>query len=206
MRKTLCGRKTKKRGCLGGLIRFIIFLALLIIAANFVVRTYFGTDIPTKIKRIQYPIKYEFFVEKYAEEYDLDKNLVYAVIRTESRFDILAVSSAGAKGLMQLTDDTGRDCASKVGIDKYTESALFDPEINIRLGCYYLSHLINVYDDLTTALAAYNGGPGNVDKWLTDSTNTNSEGELVNIPFKETKNYVNRVLEAEEMYLSIYGE
>lgn len=206
MRKARSSGRNKKGSCVGGLIRFVIFLVLLMVGAKFLVGTYFDMDIPTKIKRIQYPIKYEFFVEKYADEYKLDKNLVYAVMRTESRFDKFAVSSAGAKGLMQLTDETGAECARGAVVMGYTPSALFDPEINIKLGCYYLRKLIDVYKSEINALAAYNGGPGNVDKWLADASNINNDGELVNIPFKETKNYVKRVLEARDMYQTIYGE
>lgn len=206
MREAAYKRKRKNGcfGCIGSLLKLIIFLAVIIIAANFVVKTYFGSDISKKIKQTQYPIKYEYFVEKYSEEYNLDKYLVYAVIRTESRFDKYAVSSADAKGLMQLTDETGSHCANKIKLDGYSEGALFDPEINIRLGCYYLNYLKSVYKDTDTALAAYNGGPGNVDKWLSDPNCVDSSGKLINIPFKETRNYIVRVNEAMEMYRSIY--
>lgn len=193
-------------GCIGGLIKFIIFIGVIIVVANFVFKTYFGADISDKIKQTQYPIKYEFFVEKYAAEYKLDKYLVYAVIRTESRFDKYAVSSANAKGLMQLTDETGVFCAKKMKLDGYSESALFDPEINIRMGCFYLSYLISAYKDINTAVAAYNGGPGNVDKWLANPTHTNGSDKLINIPFKETKDYVLRVNEAYEMYKNLYEQ
>ena len=206
MRDAAYKRKRKNGcfGCIGSLIKLLIFLAVIIIAANFVVKTYYGSDISKKIKQAQYPIKYEYFVEKYSAEYNLDKYLVYAVIRTESRFDKYAVSSADAKGLMQLTDETGSHCAKKIKLDGYSESALFDPEINIRLGCYYLNHLKSFYKDTNTALAAYNGGPGNVDKWLSDPNCVDDSGKLINIPFKETRNYIVRVNEAMEMYKSIY--
>lgn len=206
MRKAAYKRKRKNGcfGCVGSLIKLLIFLAVIIIAANFIVKTYYGSDISKKIKQTQYPIKYEYFVEKYSEEYNLDKYLVYAVIRTESRFDKYAVSSADAKGLMQLTDETASHCAKKIKLDGYSESALFDPEINIRLGCYYLSYLKSVYKNTDTVLAAYNGGPGNVDKWLSDPSCVDDSGKLINIPFKETRNYIVRVNEAMEMYRSIY--
>lgn len=201
-------RRRKKKsgcgGCLGALFMLLIILVGLVVGANYFVKNFFGSDLSEKIRKTQFPIKYEYFVEKYSEEYDLDKYLVYAVIRTESRFDKYAVSSANAKGLMQITDETGRFCAKKIDMDSYTESALFDPEININLGCYYLSYLIDKYGDVDTALAAYNGGPGNVDEWLNDPAYSNGNGKLKDIPFKETRNYVLRVNETMEMYKEIY--
>lgn len=203
MRKAV-RRGRRRAGCTAGIIRFIFFLAIIVLTAYFLGRAYFGSDISDKIKKTQYPIKYEHFVEKYSEEYGLDKYLVYAVMRTESRFDKYAVSNAGAMGLMQITDETGEDCARRLKISGYSDNALFDPEINIEIGCYYLKRLIDKYDNVNNALAAYNGGPGNVDKWLLDQNYVDESGTLVNIPFRETKNYVVRVNEAREMYKSIY--
>ena len=197
-------RRRQRSGCTAGVFKFIFFLLLIILTAYFLGRAYFNSDISDKIKRTQYPIKYQHFVEKYSEEYELDKYLVYAVMRTESRFDKYAVSSAGAKGLMQITDETGEDCVRLLKISNYSADALFDPEINIKIGCYYLKVLLDKYDNLNNALAAYNGGPGNVDKWLLDKNCVDSDGTLVNIPFRETRNYVVRVNEAREMYKEIY--
>lgn len=204
-------RRKKRRyrwrgGCSTGIFKFIIFLLAVVMIAYFAARSYLGSDIADKIKKTQYPIKYEYFVEKYSAEYDLDKYLVYAVIRTESRFDKYAVSTAGAKGLMQLTDETGEDCARKLKLDGYSANALFDPEVNIQLGCYYLRRLINDYKDINTALAAYNGGPGNVNKWLEDQNYIDNSGQLVNIPFEETRNYVVRINDAQEKYKNIYDD
>ncbi len=200
------GRRKRRPGCIGGLLRFFLFLAVVVTAGILVSRAYFNSDMAEKIKKTQYPIKYEHFVEKYSEEYKLDKYLVFAVIRTESRFDKYAVSRADAKGLMQLTDETGEECAKKLGISKYTSDALFDPEINIQLGCYYLRRLLDNYDNVDTALAAYNGGPGNVDLWLKDKNYSDGFGNLTNIPFEETKKYVLRVRDAWGMYKNIYDK
>lgn len=198
-------RRKKKNGCIGGFMKFLIFILIIILFARFLVNKYQESDLSTKIKKNQYPIKYEHFVEKYSAQYNLDKYLVYAVIRTESRFDVYAVSSAEAKGLMQLTDETGSECAAKIGLTRYTNDMLFDPETNIRLGCYYLSRLIKSYKgNIETALAAYNGGPGNVQKWLESGDTTDSDVNLDNIPFAETRSYVKRVTEARQMYKSLY--
>ncbi len=200
------GRRRRRRsGCGAGVFKFLIFIIIIIGLGFYLTRIYLDSDLAIRIQKVQYPIKYEYFVEKYAEEYDLDKYLVYSVIRTESRFDKYAVSSAKAKGLMQLTDETGEYCQKYVRIDGYSSDALFDPEININLGCYYLRKLIDKYKDVDTALAAYNGGPGNVDEWLADKNCVDENGSLVNIPFKETRNYINRVNEAQNMYKNIYA-
>ncbi len=198
-------RRRNRQGCVTGVFKFIIFIAVIIGLGFYLTRIYLESDLAVRIQKTMYPIKYEYFVEEYAHKYGVDKYLVYSVIRTESRFDRYAVSSAGAKGLMQLTDETGEHCAKKIKIDNYTNDALFDPETNIKLGCYYLSVLIDKYDDTDTAVAAYNGGPGNVDGWLKDKNCTDEAGKLVNIPFKETRNYVVRVKEAQNMYKSIYA-
>ncbi len=207
MRKTTnTGRRANKhRGCSTGIFKFIIFLVSIICLGIAMIRIYLESDLATKIKMIQYPIKYENFVEKYAQEYDLDKYLIYSVIREESRFDRYAVSSADAKGLMQLTEKTGEYCANQLKINDYTKDSLFDPEVNINLGCFYLKSLIDRYDDINIALAAYNGGPGNVDSWLSDKKYVDKKGNLVNIPFRETRNYIGRVNEAKSMYESIYA-
>ncbi len=205
MRRASYRKRRKRSGCGAGLFKLILFLAFLSVIVFFISRLDFGSDVATKIMRTQYPIKYSHFVEKYSGEYGLDKYLVYAVIRTESRFDKYAVSNARAKGLMQLTDETGEECARKLRLSSYSPEALFDPETNIRLGCFYLDSLIDKYDGrISVALAAYNGGPGNVDKWLSDSNYSDSGGNLTNIPYEETRNYVKRVTEARERYTEIY--
>lgn len=208
MREVSRSRKRKrktKNSCGFGCIKFLFFIAVMIIMALFAVNKYKTSDLSTNIKKKQYPVKYEHFVDKYSEKYNLDRYLVFAVIRTESRFDVYAVSSAEAKGLMQLTDETGSDCAKKMGLKSYTNDMLFDPETNIRIGCFYLSSLIKRYgNNINTALAAYNGGPGNVDEWLANTEYSDGSGGLKTVPFQETKNYVRRVTEAAEMYRSLY--
>ena len=94
---------------------FTVFLVILISLAYVGVRHYKNINLSDKIRKNQYPIKYEHFVETYSKKYGLDKWLVYGLIRTESRFDVYAVSSANAKGLMQLTDETGFECAKSSG-------------------------------------------------------------------------------------------
>ena len=197
--------KRRKKGCNFGCFGFLIFLVCLVYFVYSVGAPYLE-KLSFKIKQIGYPIKYQEIVEEYSEKYSLDKYLVYSIIRTESKFDCYATSSVGAKGLMQIAPETGKDCAEKLGIRGYNESSLFEPEINIQIGCYYLSYLIKHYKSKETAIAAYNGGMGNVNSWLKDSRYSDGKGKLKNIPFKETRNYVTRVLDAEQKYKSIYSQ
>lgn len=150
-----------------------------------------------------YPLKYEEYVYKYAQEFDVPESIVFAVIKTESDFRKDAVSPANACGLMQLTEDTYNDCQRWLGETK-PEEDIFDIETNIKYGTYYLSRLYNnIYGDWDLVYAAYNAGPGNVAAWLEDPEIC-VDGKLVNIPFEETDNYVRKVNKAREKYLELY--
>lgn len=158
------------------------------------------------MERRAYKIVYRDLIIKYSELYDLDPFLVAAVIHCESGNKSDAVSRSGAVGLMQVMPDTGKWAAEKLGIENYTDERLNEPDINIRLGCWYLSFLHERYNgNMTNMLAAYNAGHGNADKWLSDKELT-EEGQLSNIPFKETKDYVEKVLRAYDKYKTLYSE
>lgn len=128
------------------------------------------------------PTKYANFVEKYSNLYGVDENLVYAVIRCESRFNPNAKSKKGAVGLMQLMPSTASWCAKILG-EEYSEDMLYNPEYNIKIGSYYLSYLFTVFLDEQQVIMAYNAGEGNVKKWL------QGNGEV----FPETSTYLKRV-------------
>lgn len=153
-----------------------------------------------------YPIKYQDYVEKYAEEYNLDKYLVYAVIKVESKFNPEAISNAGAVGLMQVMEDTAKECNEKGGFGYDIPEDLSNPEVNIRIGCYYLNLLYEKYGDMELAVMAYNGGKGNVDKWLADESLSDGNGGLVEIPYEETKKYVEKVFNALDTYNELYNQ
>ncbi len=144
-----------------------------------------------------FPKSYEAEVINAAEEFSVDINLVYSVIKAESSFAQKAVSPKGAKGLMQLTDDTAAWCAGKLGITSYD---VFSAGDNIRMGTYYLSYLLGRYHDKNLALAAYNAGHGNVDKWLKNPEYSKDGNEIHKIPFPETERYLKRVLFYERVY------
>ena len=153
------------------------------------------------------PSEYQSFVAEYSEKYRVPENIVYAVIKVESKFDSSAESSVGALGLMQIMPDTFSWLTNDRLGDRFSVGMLYDPETNIKYGVYYLSWLYDRYADWDITLAAYNAGPGNVDKWLEDPTVSDLEtGKLINIPFKETREYVKKVNKALEKYESLYDK
>lgn len=152
-----------------------------------------------------YPIEYKSTVEKFSDMYDVSEDLVYAVIKAESKFDESAMSKKGAVGLMQITEDTGRWAAEKMGKEEFSKELLYDPVINIQIGCFYLSYLSDLYDgNIENVLAAYNAGPANVDKWLNDKAYSADGKELLKIPFRETSNYVKTVKLNVKIYDFLY--
>lgn len=160
----------------------------------------------TCFEKNAYPREYEEYITVYADKYGIPEALVYAIVRTESKFDSGAVSSAGAVGLMQMLPDTFKWLTDEILFDHFDSGMLYDPETNIRYGTYYLSRLYDRYGRWDLALAAYNGGVGNVDKWLVDDSYADGEGGLKRIPFRETRQYVKKVMDAWDMYERLYGE
>lgn len=149
----------------------------------------------------RFPLRYVDIVNENAEMFDLDPAFVFAVIHAESRFNSRAVSRVGASGLMQIMESTAYWIAPRVGLDDFDyEVHIFDPEINIRLGVYYLHNLANAFGDLEVALAAYNAGRGNVHRWLNDPEFSSDGVTLDYIPFSETRNYLIRVADNERIY------
>ncbi len=177
--------------------------ALMAVSVSFMVLTviFFGF---LSILKILYPTDYKNFVEIYTEENNLSEYFVYAVIECESGYDEKAVSYADAKGLMQLTPETFQWLQSKKG-EKLGEEMLFDPETNIKYGCYFYGILFETYKDEATAIAAYHAGMGNVSKWLRDERYSKDGKTLYEIPFKNTKNYVNKVMKTKNIYLKLYN-
>lgn len=157
------------------------------------------------VQRRMYPLKYEGLILQYASEYRLDPYLVCAVIWVESKFNEAATSHKGARGLMQVIPSTGRWAAERLGIEGYSDDSLYDPAVNIQIGCWYLDRLRNHFKgNLDLALAAYNGGSGNVERWLQDPRYSKDGKGLDNIPFKETRDFVARVWSAYDKYKQLY--
>lgn len=148
-----------------------------------------------------YPIKYSEYIDKYACEYNIDKNLVYAIIKQESNFNEKAISPKGAVGLMQVMNRTANDVVKRIDIDKVN---LYDPEINIHIGVKYFSELIEKYNDEKMAIIAYNAGTGNVDKWIQENIISENGENLEKVPFRETNMYLRKVLKNYEIYNKLY--
>ena len=152
-----------------------------------------------------YPLRYEDAVNTAAEANEFPPSLIFAIIQTESKYNESAVSSAGAKGLMQITDDTFHWAQRRAGEKKTSSDNLFIPETNIKYGCYILSLLSEQFSDIETVLAAYNAGQGHVSNWLKDPQYSSDGVTLHAIPYKETANYVSRVLRAQKRYQQLYN-
>lgn len=154
-----------------------------------------------------YPQRYSKIVFEYASQYDVDPLLIYAIMKVESKYDAQAISRSGAKGLMQIMDKTGAWGARQVAIENYTHDILFKPEVNVQIGCWYISRLISQYEgDITMALAAYNAGTGNIAKWRHDPKYSLDGKTLYKIPFKETKSYVQKVEWHYRIYKVLYRD
>ena len=147
-------------------------------------------------ERLWYPLRYEHIVRGHARNYGLDPALLAAVIYQESKFKADARSSSGAIGLMQLLPDTAKGIALHTGGTAFRVDDLYDPEINVRYGAWYLSHLLEKYRDERTALAAYNAGQDNVDRWRRSGSG---------IQFSETRAYVDRVEDLKKIYRDAYA-
>ena len=148
-----------------------------------------------------YPLKYKSEVYSACDEFDVDKALIFAVIKTESGFDKNAVSNKGAVGLMQIKPSTADYVAKKLGL---TEYSLFDARDNVRIGVFYLKMLIIRFGDVNTALCAYNAGEGKVATWLKNKEYSRDGKTFFNVPYKETSNYLKKIEKSSKKYSKLY--
>lgn len=184
------------------LVWIIVVFVFLGAIAIFVVS--FQKNTTDNFKKTSYPEDYSDYVEKAASDYNLDPALIYAIIRTESAFDPNAVSTAGARGIMQVMPSSFEWLMERRGTTgQYTADDLFDPAICIDYGSYLLRYFYDVYDDERCAIAAYNAGFV-VSDWLGDSDYSNDGKTLYSIPYPETSDYVDKVEEAKNMYIELY--
>jgi soluble lytic murein transglycosylase len=150
------------------------------------------------------PLRHADIIRQQAQEKDLDPELIAGVIYQESRFRD-QTSPAGARGLMQITPATARYIANLSGGTRFVIEDLATPQVNIAYGSFYLRYLLDQYDgDEVVALAAYNGGETNVNRWLADADAEGRDFEVDDIPFAETRAYVDKVLEARDDYAEAY--
>jgi soluble lytic murein transglycosylase len=158
------------------------------------------------VREIALPLRHEDIIRQQARDKGLDPSLIAAVIYAESHFRDGQTSGAGAQGLMQITPATARMIARKSGGVAFTVEDLGTPQVNIAYGSWYLRYLLRRYaGNQTFALAAYNGGEGNVDRWIDRARRRNADLTIAAIPFSETRAYVQRVLAAQRQYRSSYA-
>ena len=144
---------------------------------------------------VVFPKKYKNYVIAYSNEFNLDKALVYSVIKVESDFNPKAVSKSGALGLMQILPSTARWIAKELG-EEYSKENMFEPKVNIRFGCFYLRYLFNKFEKQEIVICAYNAGEGKVFDWVENGALNRNK-----IDYEETKNYLVKV----EKYYKIYN-
>ena len=150
-------------------------------------------------------VRYREQIVREAQQYGLRPAFVAAIILNESSYDPSAVSSVGARGLMQLLPDTGKWIAGKLGIRDYTDDLLFDAETNLRLGVWYLDFLSDRYGgDPVLVACAYHAGHGNVDTWLTRYSRDGRTLSLDEIPMENTRSYARKVVDSYAIYLENY--
>lgn len=170
-----------------------------VLAATLVIGLLLRGTIDKAIQELTLPLKHEDVIRQQAREKGVDAALIAAVIYSESKFSE-STSSAGARGLMQITRDAANDIERHSGGTTFRFSDLSDPEINIRYGTFLLREMLDRYEgDEAAALAAYNAGPGNADKW------GGSGLTVEEIPFPETRAYVEEVLEKQREYREEYS-
>lgn len=160
-----------------------------------------------KILKIIYPKTYKEIVSVYAEKYNVDENIIFSVIKAESNFENNAVSHKDALGLMQIMEETAKDVATKYDINidlNNAEQEILNVQNNINIGTKYLSVLIDKYQNIELAVAAYNAGTGTVDNWIEKGIIKKDGSDIENIPYKETNNYVRKILRNYNVYEELY--
>ncbi len=178
-----------------------LFFAILIIAL-IIFAAFKYEDI---YRKWVYPIKYENYVEKYSEEYGVDKYLIYAIINTESGFDSDAQSNVGARGLMQLMDNAYDWVKYRMGDEReLTYDDMYNAEYNVQYGTYLLKLLYDEYGSYNETIAAYHAGRGAVNGWLENKEYSNDGEVLDKIPSRDTNHYVSKVMKAYEAYINLY--
>ena len=191
-------RKTAEKRRRTRIAAFIASLALVAAA---------GAVCADIVVRALYPQRYGELIESSCEEFGVDESLVYAVIHTESGFDPQARSEAGAMGLMQLMPETFGWLQTKLpgdGDAPLPSESLFEPEINVRYGVFYLAMLHERFGDDTLTIAAYHAGQGQVGRWLRDEQVPPSGCGADDIPSRATGHSVSKVAHAREIYLRLY--
>ncbi len=158
-------------------------------------------DLPLELWESLYPLYYEDVIRERALEYEIDPLLVLAMIREESRFNPWNESVAGARGLMQIIFSTGEWIAQKLNVEDFNDEMLFDPEVNIDLGCWYIDYLKERFsNDSVLVISGYNAGPGTTSKWLKQYDRSDLDNFVENVPYSETREHIKKVIKSYQMY------
>lgn len=178
----------------------LIFAIIVILLTAYLVKTNW-------FLKQMYPRKYSEQVYFYSKQYNVDPNLIFAMIKAESNFNPRIVSHKEAIGLMQVIPETGGWVAENIGIKGYNKDMLFNPDYNINIGTWYLKYLLKQFNNnVTLAVAAYNGGSGNVLNWLKDKRYSENGSNLKNVPFPETDKYIKKVIKNYRIYQNLYNK
>lgn len=154
---------------------------------------------------MMHPMEYTELVEEYSSEFGVDKYLIYAIIKTESSFRPDSVSNVGARGLMQIMEDTFDWIQYRLDDEESVYDDMFSPEVNIRYGTYLVSYLLKLFEDQECAVAAYHAGPGNVGAWLEKREYSADGVTLDSIPIADTAHYVDKIDKAYNNYVKLYN-
>lgn len=184
--------------------KHIQILTLLFVCIFLLIGAVFLLEKP--LLQLLYPQKYREYVELYAQEYAVEEELLYAVIKAESNFDSNAKSHSEAYGLMQLLESTAIEMANEIGEEELEAEVLYDPQKNVRIGTAYIRKLLDRYNgNYVLALAAYNAGIGNVADWIEEGVLKEDGSNPEDIPYKETNMYVRKIMRDYQIYKEIYS-
>ena len=193
---------TKKKSVIRGAFSKVLGVILALAVMGIILFSAFREQ----IEQWEYPIQYQEYVDYYAGKYGLDPLTLYAFIRTESNFNPEAESSAGARGLMQITEITFDWIKSRIApSETLTFDDLYDPEVNIRFGSYYVAYCLLEYGDLATAAAAYHSGLGTVGELLANPDYSSDGRTLDEFPYPQMRRYVHKITTSYARYCEIYA-
>ena len=161
---------------------------------------------PPEFWQLAFPLPYRSSLERYTSQHSLDKFLMAGLVRQESEFNTRAVSRSRAYGLTQVMPSTGRELSRKVGLRRFSTSMLLQPDVNLRLGTYYLRSLLNQLEGSeVAALASYNAGKSRAVEWMKWGDFREPAEFIETIPFSETRNYIQSVLRNADFYRRLYA-
>ena len=158
------------------------------------------------VGRYIYKTSYVDYINAECSKYEINPTEILSIIKAESNFNPNAVSSKNAIGLMQITLETANWCCERINMGYVTQADLCVPETNIKIGVYYYNYLLDRYNNINTALAAYNAGMGNVDRWLEDEEFSTDGTKITKTPYPETNRYITKINNNIKIYKLLYKE